>query len=177
MEYYRPMIRCLCARVKRKQYKLTHVGTKISRAVLMWKSTFCVLPVTFHSGMKPINQTSVSAFCLRMQRFLWSLRPSRHKGWSKNILSKNSLKLARIVGSVFSLTANWNAQPFYIPRGVIHSPWLMKLRKAYFETKSVKFADFVLSVPYNSKKGEQCGPRTNSVIMRKSLFRFSSDDI
>lgn len=82
-------IKCLRVRVGRKQYKLTHVGTKISCVVLTWKSTFRVLPVTFLAWMKPINQTSVSAFSRRMHRFFEVLGLPGTRGL--NISSQNSL--------------------------------------------------------------------------------------
>jgi len=112
-------IKCYRVRVGSKQYRLTHVGTKTSCVVHMWKSTFRVLPVTFLGWpwMKPINQTSVSAFSRRMHRFIDVLGLPDTRGLIEQIgkhFVKEFFKLARIVWSVYSLTANRNAQLSYI---------------------------------------------------------------
>ncbi|KAK2567879.1 hypothetical protein P5673_007767 [Acropora cervicornis] len=95
-------IKCYRVRVGSKQYRLTHVGTKTSCVVLMWKSTFRVLPVTFLGWpwMKPINQTSVSAFSRRMHRFIDVLGLPDTRGLIEQIgkhFVKEFFKLARIV--------------------------------------------------------------------------------
>lgn len=110
-------IKCYRVRVGSKQYRLTHVGTKTSCVVLMWKSTFRVLPVTFLGWMKPINQTSVSAFSRRMHQFLDVLGLPGTRGLIEQIgkhFVQEFFKLARIVWSVYSLTANRNAQLSYV---------------------------------------------------------------
>ena len=93
-------IKYLRVRLGRKQYKLTHVGTKTSCVVLMWKSTFRVLLVTFLGWMKPINQTSVSTFSRRMHQFLDVLGLPGTRGLIEQIgkhFVQEFFKLARIV--------------------------------------------------------------------------------
>ena len=51
-------IKYLRVRLGRKQYKLTHVGTKTSCVVLMWKSTFRVLPG--HVSWLAMDETRVN---------------------------------------------------------------------------------------------------------------------
>ena len=93
-------IKYLRVRLGRKQYKLTHVGTKTSCVVLMWKSTFRVLLVTFLGWMKPINQTSVCAFSRCMHQFLDVLGLPGTRGLIEQIgkhFVQEFFKLARIV--------------------------------------------------------------------------------
>lgn len=58
-------IKYLRVRVGRKQYKLTHVGTKTLYVVLMLKSTFRVLPVTF-LGWPWMDETYKPDKCIRL---------------------------------------------------------------------------------------------------------------